>query len=110
MHTAVAERVDRSPGHLAAAVLEVLEAVAIAPRLLDDEDRQALVVGGARLGAGEHHQDVGPAGEGAPCLDTVDDPPAIGRGGGHPNAGDVGSVVRLGDRDGGHDLARGKPR
>ena len=110
VHAAVAERVDRPPGHLAAAILDMLEAMAIAPRLLDDEDRQALVVGGARLGAGEYHQHVGPAGEGAPCLYAVDDPTAIGRGGAHPNASDVGSVVRLGDRDGGHDLARGKPR
>ena len=85
------------------------EAVAVAPRLLDDEHGDAAV--GQRavgIGAGQQHEHVGPGGEGAPGLDAVDHPPALDRRRRGHDPGHVGPVVGLGHGHGGQDLGRGQ--
>ena len=90
-------------------VLGEEEALPVTAGLLHDEHGQTPV--GERavgIGPGQQHQDVGPGGEGAPRLDPVDHPSALGRGGRGDDAGDVGAVVRFGHRHGGQDLGRGQ--
>ena len=85
------------------------EAVGLAAGLGHHEHRQALVGEGlVGVGAGQEHEHVGPGAEGAPGLHAVDEPAALGGGGGDLHAGHVGAVVGLGDGHGGHDLGRGE--
>ncbi len=83
----------------------------LAACLLDQEERQPAVgLAAVGIGAGQEHEDVGPGREGAPGLGAVDQPPALGPGGGGDHAGDVGPEVGLGDGNRPHDLARGQSR
>ena len=78
MHAAVADRVDRAAFDLAAAPVVERERVALGARLLDDEDRQAAVPGGAvGVGAREQHEHVGAPGERRPGLHAVHEPAAV---------------------------------
>ena len=115
MHAAVADGVDRaafqlaSTGRPAPGRLGEDEAVAVGPVLLDDEHRDAAVgLRPVRVGAGQQHEHVRPGGERAPGLDAVDQPAAVGAGGRRHDVGDVGAVVRLGDRHRGQSLAAGQ--
>ena len=80
VHAAVAERVDRAAFHLAVAPVVEREVVAGGRWLVDDEHREAAVAERAvGVGAGEHHERVGAAGERAPRLHAVDEVAAVGR-------------------------------
>ena len=98
-----------SPASALGTALQEDEARPLAPRLGDDEHRQAPVtLGAVRVGAGQQHQHVGTGCERAPGLDPVDDPSAAFR----PrrrrrDVRDVRAVVGLGDRDRDHELAGG---
>jgi hypothetical protein len=62
------------------------------------------------VGARDHHQHAGLAGEGAPGLGAVQQPAAVDMRAAQREAGDVGAVVRFGDRDGAQRVAGRQPR
>ena len=113
MHPPVPEGVDGPALHpprgvapaVAARFLSEGKAVAVAPGLLDDEERQTPM--GLRpvgVGPGQQHDHVGPGGEGAPGLGPVDEPPTVGRSGRGDDVGHVGAEVRFGHGHRVHDL------
>ena len=110
MQAAVAEGRDGAALKRPAVLLPVLEIVAQPAGLLGDEDAQAAMPGLA-AGPAEEHQQVRPAGEGAPELGALDNPrPICPARGAAVDRGHVRADVRLGDGDRDQQLAGGDPR
>ena len=61
-----------------------------------------------RIGPGQEHEHLGPGREGAPGLDPVDQPAALGGRGRSDHAGHVGAEVGLGDGHRPHHLSGGQ--
>ena len=108
VHAPVAQRGDGPPLDSSAPLVGELEVVAFRLGLRHDEQAEAPVgFAPVGIGAGQQHQHVGPAGEGAPRLGARDQPAALGGRCRHHQVGHVAAVVGLGDGDSHHGLAGG---